>query len=230
MSVIVLKKRFEAPPSKEEIYSLLVEENLGDKAKAKDALVNILAPMKDLLALYGFMDSLDSVTTKYSDLLKEQDAVNVEMVSLRAKLLANKSDYDNTTIAQTIKIKELDGKIIELESSLDSLTAKIETEEQAKARIAKITSDEYDKLQTDMIKKVADNEKLATRELGVIQSKTKALSEEYNKLKLKMLQRVAEEEKSSLKVLDEIQAKIKAGQKGLDDLEEKKRKFIASLG
>ena len=154
MSVVVMKRRFEAPPSKDEILSLLTGDNVGDKAKAKAALVNLLAPMKDLLALYQFADTLDTAAEKYAEMLKEQDGVKKSIDSLKKQTAGANDAYS----AAANKLGDLEKEILALEREREDLASSIQDEETAKLRVTKTVAAEYDKLRAEMLGKVAEEE------------------------------------------------------------------------
>ena len=201
MSLIVLRRTFDSVPTQNDIFKLLVGDNVGDKDKAKDALRNILAPMKDFLALYQYLDVLETAAGQYAKLLKEQEALTAEVADVKTQLGFAKDAFGEATKAQKAatltasgKIAALTTQISELETRKKNLAGEIEDEQLAKIRINKAISDEYDRLREKMLAKLADAEKEAT------------------------------------KTLTAIEVKVEAAQTNLDDLTEKKRRFIASLG
>lgn len=179
MSIVILKRRFEAPPDRDEILSLLVGDNVGDAAKAKVSLGSMLALMKDLLALYQFMDNLDMVAEKYADLLKEKEAVSAAVSGVKADLVFAKNEFDKATKIQgaalakvtadtSAQIASLAAQVSELETSKANLAKEIENEQTAKLRLNAAVSAEYDRLRAEMLAKVAEEEKAAKASLKVI--------------------------------------------------------------
>jgi chromosome segregation ATPase len=205
MGIVIMKRRFEAPPSKEIILSLVIGDNIGNKDKAKAALEGILTPMKDLLALYQFVDGLDVAARNYADLLKEKDDLTAEVATIKTQRDFAKADFDKATKAQqnaaakqvadaTAKVGALTNQVADLEKQKVDLSKEIEDEQTAKLRVNKAVSDEYDRLRAEMLAKVATEEDAARKNLKAIEGKTSTAQAE------------------------------------LDSLAEKKRMFIASLG
>ena len=167
MSIVVLKRRFEAPPSKEEILGLLTGE-VGDKGKAKDALLNILAPMKDLLAVLAYTETMDAAAAQYAVMLKEQDTVAREIEALKAQTTGVKKSAD----AAINKLADLEVQIVDLEAKRDAVAAEMVSEQEAKLRVSKAVADEYDNLRNEMLTKLAAEEKEARKNLDKIMADT----------------------------------------------------------
>jgi chromosome segregation ATPase len=163
MGIMVLKRRFEAPPSKDEILNLLVGE-VGDKGRAKDALINILAPMKDLLAVLAYTETMDAAAEQYAKMLQEQEAVSNEIQSLKTQTAGAKED----AAAAVKKLDALEDQIENLERKRDAVAAEILNEEDAKLRVSKTVEAEYDKLRREMLAKLTADEKEARKELDTI--------------------------------------------------------------
>ena len=161
----VMRKRFEAPPNKDEIMGLVVGE-VGDKSKAKAALLSFLAPMKDLLALLAYTETLDATAAQYAELLKEQEGVAKNIESLKTQTSTAKKAYDTSAG----KLKEITGQIADLEAKCDAVAAEVVSEQEAKLRASKAVADEYDRLRAEMQAKVAAEETEARKTLTSIQT------------------------------------------------------------
>ncbi len=201
MSLIVLRRTFDSVPTQNDILKLMVGDNVGDKDKVKDALRNILSPMKDFLALYQYLDMLETAAGQYADLLKEQETLTAEIADVKAQLGSAKDAFGEATKAQKAATATANGKIA-------GLTTQISELETRKANVSKEIEDEQ-------IAKLRINQ---------------AISDEYDRLREKMLAKLADAEKEATKTLTAIEVKVEAAQTNLDDLTEKKRRFIASLG
>lgn len=177
MSIIVMKRRFEAPPSKDEIMGLLVGE-VGDKSKARTALLNLLAPMKDLLALLAYTETLDASATQYAAMLKEQEDVQKNLDSLKTQTVNAKKSYD----AAGKKVADITAEIAALEAKRDAIAAEVVSEQEAKLRVNKAVEAEYDKLRKEMLAKVAEEEKKARKDLETINGKITAAQAELDTL------------------------------------------------
>ena len=180
MSIIVMKRKFEAPPSKDEIMGLVVGE-VGDKSQAKQALLNFLAPMKDLLALLAYTETLDASAAQYAELLKEQAAVQKNIESMKTQTAGAKKSYD----ASAKKIIEIQSQITDLEAKRDAVAAEVVSEQEAKLRVSKAVADEYDKLRKEMLAKVADEENAARKSLENIQASIASSQAELDTLAAK---------------------------------------------
>jgi len=187
--ITVMRKRFETPPSKDEIMGLVVGE-VGDKSKAKAALLSFLAPMKDLLALLAYTETLDATAAQYAAMLKEQDAVAKEIETLKNQTASAKTAANDAAK----KLKDLAVQIADMESKRDAVAAEVVSEQEAKLRVSKAVANEHDRLRKEM------------------------------------LAGIKVEETEARKKLNGMQADIAAAQAELDNLAEKKRQFIASLG
>ncbi len=184
--ITVLKRRFEAAPNKDEILNLLVGE-IGDKGKAKDALLQILAPMKDLLAVLAFTETLEAAAGQYAEMLKEQEATAKAIESMKTQTTGAKKAAD----AAIKKLADLEVKILELETRRDAVAAEVVTETEAKLRASQAVADEYDKLRQEMQAKVAAEEQEARKGLEEIQAKTAAAQAELDTLAEKKRQFIA---------------------------------------
>lgn len=165
MSIIVMKRKFEAPPSKDDIMGLVVGE-VGDKSHAKQALLNFLAPMKDLLALLAYTETLDASAEQYAAMLKEQGAVAKDIESLKGQTTSAKSAANDAAK----KLKDLGAQIADLEAKRDAVAAEVVSEQEAKLRVSKAVADEYDKLRKEMLAQVKVEEKAARKSLEAIQA------------------------------------------------------------
>ena len=121
MSVIVMRKKFEAIPDSTDIMQLLFGQDSGDRDKAKDALQAFLAPVKDLLDLLYLVDQMKSTSERHIELLQEQEKIAKEISSNKTAANAAKAAYDKATALQTAKLEELSGKIVELEKAKTAL-------------------------------------------------------------------------------------------------------------
>lgn len=186
MSVVVLKRKFEAPPSKDEILGL-VAGNVGDHTKAKSALLTLLAPMKDLLALLEYVETIDMRATQLAEIVKEQDGAQKETEDLKAKVVAARAQYEATAK----KVAQITTQIADLEAQRDAVKAQVESEEQAKLRVNKTVSDEYDRLRAEMFAKVADEEAGARKNLREINAKITAAAADLESLHEKRRQFIA---------------------------------------
>ena len=165
MSIIVMKRKFEAPPSKDDIMGLVVGE-VGDKSQAKQALLNFLAPMKDLLALLAYTETLDASAVQYAALLKEQDVVAKNIEAVKTQTTGAKKTYD----AAVKKVTEIQAQIADLEAKRDAVAAEVVSEQEAKLRVSKAVADEYDNLRKEMLAQVKVEEKAARKSLEAIQA------------------------------------------------------------
>lgn len=189
MAIVMMGKQFEAPPSKDEILGLVTDQ-AGDRSKAKAALMKILAPMKDLLALYQYIDEIDKAADKVVALATERQTVEADLADLKAKTATTRKVADN----QATKVAELNTLIADLEQTKENLAKEITDEQTARVRMNDNLSREYDALRKEMLAKVVVEEKAATAKLKG------------------------------------INAAVVDAQKVLDEMAEKKRAFIASLG
>src|SRR5512135_665936 len=106
MAIVMMGKQFDAPPSKDEILGLVTDQ-AGDRSKAKAALTKTLAPMKDLLALYQYIDEIDKSADRVAGLIAEQKKAESDLADLKAKTAAARKTADN----QAAKVAELNGLI-----------------------------------------------------------------------------------------------------------------------
>lgn len=189
MAIVMMGKQFEAPPSKDEILGLVTDQG-GDRSKAKAALTKTLAPMKDLLALYQYIDEIDKSADKVAALASERQKVEAELADLKAKTATAKKAND----AQVDRGTKLADEISNLEKTKADLAKEITDEQTARVRMNENLSREYDALRKEMYAKIAKEEDDATFRLKA------------------------------------INAAVDAAQRTLDEMAEKKRAFIASLG
>jgi chromosome segregation ATPase len=178
MGIVVLKRRFESAPNKGEIINLLVGDNVGNKDNAKAALEGILSPMKDLLALYQYVENMEDTAAQYADMLKEQEAVKASIDSLKSSTVNAKKAYD----AAQAKVVSVNADIANLEQQKSDLAQEVEDAGVAKLRANKAVSDEYDRLRAEMLAKVAREEQEAQTQLTQIKTRILAAQAELDNL------------------------------------------------
>jgi len=211
MPILVLKRKFGGPPSKAEITDLVVGPNLGDRDKGKEAIASILDPMKDLLAVYDFLDKLDDVIGRYADMLKEMSEAEKKLSEFKSQLSANDATFSKQLKEQTAKIAptnkklaDLTGEVTTLEATRDALVADIEAQQSAKLELTKTVEKEY------------------ARTRRKLEAETEAkIAAQWTK--------VSAEESAVRDRMKEMEDKIAAAKKVLEDLAEEKRKFIVRL-
>jgi len=121
MSLIIMKRKFEAVPASTDIMQLLFGTDSGDRDKAKDALQAFLTPVKDLLDLLYLVDQMKATTERHVELLKEQEAIAAQIAADKVALAAGKVAFDKTLAAQTVRLGELKEDIAGLEKAKSSL-------------------------------------------------------------------------------------------------------------
>jgi chromosome segregation ATPase len=174
MSIIVLKRRFEAAPSKDDILSLLVGDAVGNKDNAKTALEGILAPMKDLLALYQFVDNLGTASENFANLLEEFRVVDESLVKLKEEVSTSKANFTKVTATQKAKLGELSDKIAELEKAKTSL----EDAQAARDRMNTAMVAEVEAAKKEMLAGVAQDVAKAKDKLVAINTSVEAAEAE----------------------------------------------------
>src|SRR5512135_1242397 len=130
MAIVMMGKQFDAPPSKDEILGLVTEQ-AGDRSKAKAALTKTLAPMKDLLALYQYIDEIDKSADRVAGLIAEQKKAESDLADLKAKTAAAKKAND----AQMDRSMKLVDEISNLEKTKADLAKEITDEQTARVRM-----------------------------------------------------------------------------------------------
>lgn len=205
MSIVILKRHFDAVPAATDIMQQLFGVDSGDRDKAKDALQAFLTPVKDLLDLLYLVDQMKDTAARHVELLHEQEDLTVEIAGVKAQLVSAKTEFESATKAQGVALAKVTA---DASAKVASLAAQVADLEKRKADLAKENEDEQ----------------TAKLRLNAV------VSAEYDRLRAEMLAKVAEEEKAARASLMAIEAKVNTAQDNLDTLVEKKRQFLASLG
>lgn len=206
MNIFTNKECGKPPLDKKEILELVVVNGAEGVGRSKTTLENLLTPMKDLVALYQFLDNVDAAAGRYADLLQEQEALTSEVASVKANLVSAKGEFDSATKIQGAALAKVTS---DTSTQIASLAAQVADLEKIKADLSKQIKDK----QVEKLRLNAE------------------VSAEYKRLRVEMLAKCADEEKAvRRKNLEALEAKVKAAQAELDSLVEKKRQFLASLG
>lgn len=157
MSVFVMKRRFESPPSKDEILDLASDTTLGDRAKVRDALTHLLAPLKDILALLQFVDNVDKTAENLADMAAAVKGLENDLADLKSKTASAKKAND----AQVDRGKKLVDEISSLEETKATLSKEIIDEKTTRINMSEALAMEYENLRDKMLRQVAAEEKTA---------------------------------------------------------------------
>jgi hypothetical protein len=218
MSVIVLKRKFDTIPAAKDIMQVLLESTVVDEDKAAQALQAFLAPMKDLMRLFYLVGEMKTTAERHTELLKEQSGLVAEVGATKKAVVDAKSAYDKSTTTQNSKLDDLADKIVKLEK------AKTVLEDEQATR---------DRLNTVMVAEIAAAKKelMAEVDKEVSAVKTELLAEATKAATAKkaFLTGIEKDISTAVDKLAVLKTAISTAEKELADLDEKKRKFIASL-
>jgi hypothetical protein len=191
------------PFNKKEILELVVVD-AGGVGRSRATLENLLSPMKDLAALYQFLDNVEVAAGRYAELLQEQEALTAAVAEVKAQLVTAQNDFDSATKIQEMalanvmtdtsqriaslesdtatKTEYLVAQITELEKRKAILTKEIEDDQTEKLRLSAELSAEYDLLWSEMLVRVAKDEEAAKKSLNALLPKLETAKAEYEKV------------------------------------------------
>ena len=109
-SIQVLKRHFEKVPSTQDIMTLLLGQDTGDRDGARDALASILSPVRDILDLLHLVKQMQGSVELHVKLLEESEALRANLAAhkgLQAKIVSAKAELAGITASITKAGKEL---------------------------------------------------------------------------------------------------------------------------
>ncbi len=181
----ILGQKFDSVPTKEEILNLIMGDDVGDKAKAREVLGNILTPMKDLLALFKFTEDLAGISARQAELLAEQNQAQADLDTIKVQIgdteSALKIQADKVKAAEqeaVVKIAKGQAEITKLEKVKADMEKKIEAAEKQKAALPQLIEAEYQQLRTKMLARLKSEEDGASSNLNILKSDLKVLKAE----------------------------------------------------
>ncbi len=170
MSINIIGKRFEAPPSAEEILALLRDGQAGDINQAKQALTEILAPMKDLLSLFAFTEDLADVANRQAALLKEQEQAEADLETTKVEL----EGFKEALKIQEAKVGQAHQDLAAHERAIKTLSQEIETENSKRLMLDQTVKTEYERLRGEMLGRLKLEEELARSDLKALKAEIAA--------------------------------------------------------
>ena len=183
MSIEILKRHFDTVPKSADVMEILLGKDSGNRDAAKDALASILRPMQDLMDLLSLVNTMKVTADNHVLLLQEQEDLTAAVQKVRADMVTAQAEYDAAVAVNSGKVNDLTAQIADLEHQKDVLARTIETDQEAKIRVNKMVSDEYDNLRSTMLAKVAGEEKEARADLNTLLPQLEGARAEFAKIK-----------------------------------------------
>jgi len=117
-SIQVLKRHFEQVPSTQDIMTLLLGQDTGDRDGSRDALASILSPVRDILDLLHLVKQMQGSVELHVKLLEESEelrgnlaahaglkdkivSAKAELAELNPKLEVARADYEKVRDAMS---------------------------------------------------------------------------------------------------------------------------------
>ncbi len=188
------------PPSQEDILVLLSGKEAGDIRKAKQSLMGLLSPLKDLLALSKFIGDLENTSARQVELLKEQgellkeqdqartdlDAVKVQIGDAKTTLKNQAAKIEKAGQEATANVAKQQNEIASLEKVKADLGREIEAAEKQKAALPQLIATEYGQLRVKMLSQLKSEEDEASANLKTLISDISAAEAKLAQVKQAM--------------------------------------------